>query len=85
MKLVAKITPNKASLIATLDPAVIGQAKMNLYELAQKNGFVGSFDDFLAQFKMADIATLISTDLSNTLALGQDHKLFINLLTKQDW
>lgn len=28
---------------------------------------------------------LISGDKGNTLALGQDHKLFINLLTKQDW
>lgn len=28
---------------------------------------------------------LISGDKGNTLALGQDNKLFINLLTKQDW
>lgn len=28
---------------------------------------------------------LISSDKGNTLTLGQDNKLFINLLTKQDW
>lgn len=28
---------------------------------------------------------LISTDPSNTLTLGQDNKLYINPLTKEDW
>ena len=79
---------NKTSLTATLDPVVIKQAKMNLYELAVENGFTGSFDDFLLLFKIDinNLMDLISQDENNGLTLGSDAKLFINNpLTKQDW
>lgn len=79
---ISQISPK---LTATLDPAIIQTGKMNLYELALANGFVGSFDAFLAQFHLSSPKELISSDPSNTLTLGQDNKLFINLLTKQDW
>lgn len=79
MKLTTKISTKQASLTATLDPATIAQAKLNLYELAVANGFVGSFDDFLAVMKvdLNDISSLISTDNGNALTTGTDDKLFV--------
>ena len=55
---------NRTTLTATLDPAIIRQTKMNLYELAIANGFTGSFDDFLLFFKidMNNLSELISSD-----------------------
>ena len=79
---------NKSSLTATLDPVVIRQAKMNLYELAVANGFKGSFDDFLLFFKidMNELVELISNDENNGLVLGSDNKLYTpNTLTQLDW
>lgn len=88
MKLTAKISTQKASLTATLDPATIAQAKLNLYELAQANGFKGSFDEFLASLKIDDPKELISADDSNQLTTGADGKLYTPqpiIFTKQDW
>lgn len=84
----AVISPKNPMLIATLDPAIIKTGKMNLYELAVANGFVGSFDAFLAQFILSNPKEFISTDPANTLTLGTDNKLFtkhFNPLTKEDW
>lgn len=79
---------NKTSLTATLDPVIIKQAKMNLYELAIQNGFNGSFDDFLSFFKldMTNLSDLISLDDNNGLVIGSDNKLYTpNTLTQLDW
>lgn len=88
-KLTARLHKNnKTSLTATLDPVVIKQAKMNLYELAIQNGFKGSFDDFLLFFKidMNNLSELISLDDNNGLVLGSDNKLYTpNTLTQLDW
>lgn len=45
--LTAVISPQVTSITATLDPAIIEKAKLNLFELAQQKGFVGTFEDFL--------------------------------------
>ena len=73
MSLTAIITPSKDSLTATLDPEVIAKAKLNLYELAQANGFTGTFDEFLGS--IVDTPSLISDDNPNDLKLGSDNKL----------
>lgn len=83
MKLTAKITAKQASITATLDPAVIAQAKLNLYELAQKHGFTGSFDEFLASLKIDDPQELISTDDGNQLTTGADGLLYTNQSDKR--
>ena len=73
MTLTAIITPSKDALTATLDPDVIAKAKLNLYELAQADGFMGTFDDFLGS--IVDTPSLISDDNPNDLKLGSDNKL----------
>lgn len=73
MTLTAIITPSKDALTATLDPKVIAKAKLNLYELAQANGFMGTFDEFLVAIQ--EPAKYISTDPNNDLELGSDNKL----------
>lgn len=87
MTLTATIKSQKSSLTATLDPAIITRGKLDLYELAKTQGFDGSFDEFLASFRLdlSSLSTLISTDENNGLTLGSDNKLHINPLTKQDW
>lgn len=86
MTLTAIITPSKDALTATLDPEVIAKAKLNLYELAQANGFTGTFDEFLVAIQ--EPAKYISTDPNNDLKLGSDNKLYIHTqttLTQSDW
>ena len=73
MTLTAIINPSKDALTATLDPDIIAKAKLNLYELAQANGFTGTFDEFLSS--IVDTAALISGDNPNDLKLGSDNKL----------
>lgn len=48
MNLTAIINTPVTRMSATLDPATISQAKLNLYELAQQRGFTGTFEDFLS-------------------------------------
>ena len=86
MTLTAIITPSKDALTATLDPEVIAKAKLNLYELAQANGFTGTFDEFLVEIQ--EPAKYISTDPNNDLKPGSDNKLYIHTqttLTQSDW
>ena len=75
MSLTAIITPSKDVLTATLDPEVIAKAKLNLYELAQANGFTGTFDEFLVAIQ--EPSKHISTDPNNDLKLGSDNKLMV--------
>lgn len=75
MTLTAIITPSKDALTATLDPEVIAKAKLNLYELAQANGFTGTFDEFLVAIQ--EPVKYISTDPNNDLKLGSDNKLMV--------
>lgn len=86
MTLTAIITPSKDALTATLDPEVIAKAKLNLYELGQANGFMGTFDEFLVAIQ--EPVKYISTDPNNDLKLGNDNKLYIHTqttLTQSDW
>lgn len=69
----ATINTQSESITATLDPEVIAKAKLNLYELAQANGFTGTFDEFLVAIQ--EPAKYISTDPNNDLKLGSDNKL----------
>lgn len=48
----ASLPQKRHKITATLDPAIITQAKLNLYELAVKNGFIGSFNEFLASLQL---------------------------------
>lgn len=85
--LTAVISPQVTSITATLDPAIIEQAKLNLFELAQQKGFVGTFEDFLHAL-VPTPNEIISTDINNDLKLGSDNKLFVNTqthLTQADW
>lgn len=75
MTLTAIINPSKDALTATLDSDVIAKAKLNLYELAQANGFTGTFDEFLVAIQ--EPAKYISTDPNNDLRLGSDNKLMV--------
>lgn len=85
---ISQISPK---LTATLDPAIIAKAKLNLYELALANGFIGSFDAFLASLVRSENS--ISQDTGNTLTLGADNKLYVpqntpnqtNIYIKEDW
>lgn len=71
--LIATVTTNAESITATLDPFVIQQARIDLYELAKQKGFVGTFDEFLSS--IVDTPSLISDDKPNDLKLGSDNKL----------
>ena len=69
----ATINTRAESITATLDPYVIQQARMDLYELAKQKGFTGTFDEFLGS--IVDAPLLISDDNQNDLKLGSDNKL----------
>ena len=69
----ATINTRTESITATLDPYVIQQARIDLYELAKQKGFVGTFDEFLGS--IVDTPSLISDDKPNDLKLGSDNKL----------
>lgn len=69
----ATINTRAESITATLDPYVIQQARIDLYELAKQKGFVGTFDEFLGS--IVDTPSLISDDKPNDLKLGSDNKL----------
>lgn len=84
--LIATVRTNAESVTATLDPFVIQQARIDLYELAKQKGFVGTFDEFLVS--IVDVPELISSDAGNDLKLGSDNKLYIHTqttLTQSDW
>lgn len=69
----ATINARAESITATLDPYVIQQARIDLYELAKQKGFTGTFDEFLGL--IVDTPSLISDDNPNDLKLGSDNKL----------
>lgn len=69
----ATINTHAESITATLDPFVIQQARIDLYELAKQKGFAGTFDEFLGS--IVDTPSLISDDKPNDLKLGSDNKL----------
>ena len=69
----ATINTRAESITATLDPYVIQQARIDLYELAKQKGFTGTFDEFLGS--IVDTPSLISDDNPNDLKLGSDNKL----------
>lgn len=69
----ATINTQSESITATLDPYVIQQARIDLYELAKQKGFMGTFDEFLSS--IVDVPSLISDDKPNDLKLGSDNKL----------
>jgi len=69
----ATINTRAESITATLDPFVIQQARIDLYELAKQKGFTGTFDEFLGS--IVDMPSLISDDNPNDLKLGSDNKL----------
>lgn len=71
--LTATINTQQKSIRATLDPFVIQQARIDLYELAKQKGFTGTFDEFLGS--IVDMPSLISDDKPNDLKLGSDNKL----------
>ena len=75
MTLTAIISTPVTSVTATLDSAIVAKAKLNLYELAQANGFTGTFDEFLVAIQ--EPAKYISTDPNNDLKLGSDNKLMV--------
>ena len=75
MTLTAVITTIADSITATLDPEIIAKAKLDLYELAVKNGFIGTIDDFFKY--ITDAQSAISTDPNNDLKLGSDNKLMV--------
>lgn len=82
----ATINTQSESITATLDPYVIQQARIDLYELAKQKGFTGTFDEFLTYITKAE--NLISSDSSNQLIIGSDNKLYIHFqttLTQSDW
>lgn len=75
MTLTAVITTLADSITATLDPEIIAKGKLDLYELAVKNGFIGTIDDFFKY--ITDSQSAISTDPNNDLKLGSDNKLMV--------
>ena len=75
MTLTAIISTPVTSVTATLDSAIVAKAKLNLYELALANGFVGTFDDFMASIQ--EPYRFISADPNNDLKLGSDNKLIV--------
>lgn len=86
MTLTAVINTIADNITATLDPVVINKAKLDLYELAVKNGFIGTIDDFFKY--ITDSQSAISADPNNDLELGSDNKLYIRIkttLTQSDW